>query len=144
MEYSEEVKNRHLKQAGEYISYFLDSAGKAYDQEVCAGILSLNRSLQELRDTEYLFESGEKELIKVYDRYLPYLKNIIADYLKMQDSGNYQALRKLSADLLHILNVFSETLNQVRNILPQDEIDEANAKAAAEKMKAAMDEYTLK
>lgn len=134
-----ELKEEHIRLAGSYIAFFREESEKIYKADVRRSLTALIRSLQELRDTEYIFESGEKELIKVYDRYLPYLKSIVSDYMKMQEAGNYEAINKVSDQMIHAFEVFGDAMDQVRRILPQDEIDQANAEAAARKMKEALD-----
>ncbi len=142
MQNQEQIKEEHIRQAGQYIAFFRNSADQIGRNDVREQLLKLLRTLTELRDTEYVFESGEKELNKVYDRYLPYLRQIVENYLRMQEAGNYQALLELSEKLKHIFAVFTDTLNNVIRILPQDEIDEARAQAAAIKLKEELDRRT--
>ena len=66
----EDRKELHMKQAASYISYFEEAKDRIHDAEIENGINELLRKLRDLRDLQYWFDSGEKELDRFYDRYL--------------------------------------------------------------------------
>ena len=97
-------------------------------------------ALRDLRDTQYLFDSGEKELIRLYDRYLPYFLTILDNYISLQESGNYEAISSNTERLITTVSEMVSAIRAVIRILPQDEIDEANARAKAEELRAMLEE----
>ena len=94
----------------------------------------------DLRDVQYLFDSGEKELIRLYERYMPYLLDILHQYQALEESGNYEAIQKSRTQLEKTLETMNDTIRTVSKILPQDEIDEANARARAEELRRLLEE----
>lgn len=132
---SQTEKDEHLKKAGEYLSSYASYEEKIESSEVRKLLKKTSDSLRELRDTQVYFESGEKELQQLYDRYLPYLDSILKEYIKIESSGNYEALQKSEKQLKRTLQLLIDAMNKIRRILPEDEMAEASAEAAAERMK---------
>ena len=60
---------------------------------------------------------------------------IVQEAVKMETAGNYRAIVDMRARLKKTLATFRETLKHITDILPQDEIDQANAAAKARKAK---------
>ena len=90
----EEKKDLHMKQAAEYIKYFREAEERIYDKDVREQMELLIRRLQDLRDLQYWFDSGEKELDRFYDRYLPMLNMVLENYIKLETSWNHNELKK--------------------------------------------------
>ena len=98
------------------------------------------RALRDLRDTQYLFDSGETELIRLYERYLPYYLDILRQFVNLQDSANYEAIQSNENQLRNTMERMSELIRRVTRTLPQDEIDAANAAAKAEEERRKLEE----
>ena len=60
----------------------------------------------------------------------------------METAGNYRAIVDMRARLKKTLATFRETLKHITAILPQDEIDQANAAARARKAKEELEKNT--
>ncbi len=132
---TDERKDLHMKQAASYITYFQDARDKIYDQDIRQKMEDMIRSLRDLRDLQYWFDSGEKELDRFYDRYLPFLNMIIENYLKLETSWNFNELKKVKEKLLRTLDQVIDVTKQVMTILPMDEISDANADIKAKQAK---------
>ncbi len=135
----EKKKELHLQQAGEYIGYLVETKDKIYDTDVKNKLDLLIRQFRDLRDTQYWFDSGEKELDKFYDRYMPFLNMILENYLKLETSWNFTELKKVRAKLDKTFDEFIDTMKIIQKILPEDEISDAKAAAKAQDMKAELD-----
>ena len=136
----EDRKELHMKQAASYISYFEEAKDRIHDAEIENGINELLRKLRDLRDLQYWFDSGEKELDRFYDRYLPYLNTIVENYIKLESSWNFEESRKIRVRLGDALTQFADMISTIMKILPEDEISEANAEAKARKAKQELDQ----
>ena len=136
---AEEKKQLHMKQAGEYISYIESAKDQIYDGVIKNQLALFVRRFRDLRDLQYWFDSGERELEKLYDRYLPFLNMILENYIKLETSWNFSELEKVKDKLIKTLNEFMDTLQIIMDILPQDEISDATAEAKAKEKKAELD-----
>ncbi|MCH4013175.1 MAG: hypothetical protein LKE64_02405 [Solobacterium sp.] len=139
---AEDLKEKHMKEAADFIRWAEDFRENIYHPDLSGLLEKLIRDLRNLRDTEYYFESGEKQLKSLYERYLPYLKVILNEYRSMQETNDYEKIQTLSVRLRRMLENVDEAVKEINAILPQDEIDNASAEAKAEKMKKMLDEKT--
>jgi len=139
---AEDLKEKHMKQAADFIRWAEDFREKIYHPDLRDLLEKLIRDLKNLRDTEYYFESGEKQLISLYERYLPYLKVILNEYRSMQETNDYEKIQTLSVRLRRMLANVDEAVKEINEKLPQDEIDNARAEAQARKIKQMLDEKT--
>jgi len=133
-------KEMRIVTASRYIAKLKEYSEKVSSSEVRSSLEKISRNLRDLKDTQVLFDSGEKELIRLYDRYIPYLFEILDQYLILEESGNYDAIVRSRKQLLEMLGRMDRAITTVRGILPQDEIDEANARAKADQMRKKLDE----
>ena len=135
-----DTKEERIEHAGMLIRE-IDQIGSSIRYESIRVLLEeMKRNLADLRDTQYLFDSGEKELIRLYERYMPYFMDILKQYASLEVSGNYDAIQKSRSQLEQTLIMMNETIRSVVRILPQDEIDEANARARAEELQRMLEE----
>lgn len=139
---AEDLKEKHMKQAADFIRWAEDFREKIYHPDLRDLLEKLIRDLKNLRDTEYYFESGEKQLISLYERYLPYLKVILNEYRSMQETNDYEKIQTLSVRLRRMLENVDEAVKEINEKLPQDEINNARAEAQARKIKQMLDEKT--
>ena len=109
-------------------------------RELAEAAEDVHHALRDLRDTQYLFDSGEKELVRFYERYLPYYLDILRQFVSLQDSANYEAIKTNEAQLIKTMRQMSSMIRSVTKVLPQDEIDEANAMAKAEELRRRLEE----
>ncbi|MCR5795470.1 MAG: hypothetical protein K6G61_09055 [Solobacterium sp.] len=140
---AEELKEEHMASASRYITKFQEYAEELPDNPIRTSLNETIRELRELRDMQYWFDSGEKELAKLYDRYLPYLDEILQKYIHLQTFIRFAEVRKLRDRLASSLQTMNDTIRNIRLILPQDEIDDASYTAKAKKAKAQLDAVTL-
>lgn len=136
----EEKKELHMKQAGGYISYLEETKEKIYDKNMKEELSLLIRQLRDLRDLQYWFDSGERELDRLYDRYMPYLNTILENYLKLEGSWNFKELEKVRTQLAKILPEFRDTMRVIMEILPEDEMADARAEVKAKEAKEKLDQ----
>lgn len=139
---AEDLKEMHMKEAADFIRWAEDFREKIYHPDLRDLLEKLIRDLKNLRDTEYYFESGEKQLISLYERYLPYLKVILNEYRSMQETNDYEKIQTLSVRLRRMLENVDEAVKEINEKLPQDEIENARAEAQARKIKQMLDEKT--
>lgn len=139
---AEDLKEKHMKQAADFIRWAEDFREKIYHPDLRDLLEKLIRDLKNLRDTEYYFESGEKQLISLYECYLPYLKVILNEYRSMQETNDYEKIQTLSVRLRRMLENVDEAVKEINEKLPQDEIENARAEAQARKIKQMLDEKT--
>ncbi len=137
---TEEKKELHMKQAGGYISYLEETKEKIYDKKMKEELSLLIRQLRDLRDLQYWFDSGERELDRLYDRYMPYLNTILENYLKLEGSWNFTELEKVRGQLAKILPEFRDTMRVIMEILPEDEMADARAEVKAKEAKEKLDQ----
>ena len=128
-----------MKQAAEYIIYLEETKEKIYDKNLQELLALLIRQLRDLRDLQYWFDSGERELDRLYDRYMPYLNTILENYMKLETSWNNKELEKVKKQLTKILPEFTETMRVITQILPEDEMADARAEAKAREAKEKLD-----
>lgn len=133
MIHDENLKRQHIQSAGDYISRLSAFCEQIDALELRDRLFALIRQLRDLRDLQYLFESGEPQLKQLYDRYLPYLNTILVQYVRMQHSGSYEAIQKLRHQLDDTLALLTQAVKKTAEILPEDEIAEARAEAQAKK-----------
>lgn len=139
---AEDLKEKHMKQAADFIRWAEDFREKIYHPDLRDLLEKLIRDLKNLREMEYYFESGEKQLISLYERYLPYLKVILNEYRSMQETNDYEKIQTLSVRLRRMLENVDEAVKEINEKLPQDEINNARAEAQARKIKQMLDEKT--
>ncbi|MBP3867982.1 MAG: hypothetical protein J6D38_02610 [Solobacterium sp.] len=135
-----ETKEDRILHAGKLLKELEDMKASIRSESICSLLSETRRAIEELRDAQYLFDSGEKELIRLYERYLPYLLDILKQYQALEVSGNYEAIQKSRSQLEKTLAQMNDTIKTVTKILPQDEIDEANARAKAEELRRLLEE----
>ena len=135
-----ETREDRILHAGKLLKELEDMKASIRSESIRSLLSETRRAIEELRDAQYLFDSGEKELIRLYERYLPYLLDILKQYQALEVSGNYEAILKSRSQLEKTLAQMNETIKTVTKILPQDEIDEANARAKAEELRRLLEE----
>lgn len=136
----EEKKEIHLNSAAHYLKTFTNTADHIHHSEIREELYRTIRVFRDLRDTEYYFESGEKELDQLYNRYLPYLNDILENYLNLETSWNASELKKVRFKLIKMMRKMQETMKEIQRILPEDEISEASALAKAKRKKQELEE----
>ena len=76
-----DTKEERIEHAGMLIRE-IDQIGSSIRHEsIRTRLEEMKRNLADLRDTQYLFDSGEKELIRLYERYMPYFMDILKQYV---------------------------------------------------------------
>ena len=135
----EKKKDVHMKQAAEYIIYLEETKEKIYDKNLQEQLTVLIRQLRDLRDLQYWFDSGERELDRLYDRYMPYLNTILENYMMLETSWNNKELEKVKKQLTKILPEFTETMRVIAQLLPEDEMADARAEVKAREAKEKLD-----
>ena len=135
-----ETREDRILHAGKLLKELEVMKASIRSESIRSLLSETRRAVEELRDAQYLFDSGEKELIRLYERYLPYLLDILKQYQALEVSGNYEAIQKSRTQLEKTLAQMNDTIKTVTKILPQDEIDEANARAKAEELRRLLEE----
>ena len=135
-----ETKEDRILHAGNLLKELDQISASISSEKIRSLLAETRRNLENLRDVQYLFDSGEKELIRLYERYMPYLLDILHQYQALEESGNYEAIQKSRTQLEKTLETMHDTIRTVSKILPQDEIDEANARARAEELRRLLEE----
>ena len=135
-----ETREDRILHAGKLLKELEDMKASIRSESIRSLLSETRRAVEELRDAQYLFDSGEKELIRLYERYLPYLLDILKQYQALEVSGNYEAILKSRTQLEKTLVQMNDTIKTVTKILPQDEIDEAHARAKAEELRRLLEE----
>ena len=142
---NEEKKEMHLQKSRDAIIQVDAIQHKIRRPEVKAKLDEVLRAMKNLKDTQYLFDSGEKELDKLYDTYIPYFLLVIGNYQDLEATGHDpREVREVGDKLIKALDTLIDSLNEINYILPQDEISEASAQAKAEKWKRKYDRLTKK
>ncbi len=132
-------KEERIQLANEAI-YKIDSYVRTFrDEGLRKNGEKLVKAIRDLRDTQYLFDSGEKELKRFYKRYLPYFVDILKQYSLIKDSANYEAIRSNRTQLETMMKRMERMVRDIIQTLPQDEIDEANAQAKAEEVRRRLE-----
>ncbi len=134
-----ERKDLHMKQAASYIRYFQDTRDKIYDKDIQNSTDEMIRALRDLRDLQYWFDSGEYELDRFYDKYLPFLNMIFENYLKLESSWNFEELKKVKEKLIKTIGQVIDVIQQIMKILPMDEMSDASAEIKAKQAKEELD-----
>ncbi len=135
-----DTKEERIEHAGMLISQIGKISESIRYENIRDLLEDTKRALADLRDTQYLFDSGEKELIRLYERYMPYFMEILNQYASLEVSGNYEAIQKSRPQLEKTILKMNDTIRAVAKILPQDEIDEANARARVEELQRMLEE----
>ena len=135
-----EEKNARIAAAGTALHTMEGYISQLRNRELASAADDVYHALRDLRDTQYLFDSGEKDLVRFYERYLPYYLDILRQFVSIQDSANYEAIQMNEAQLLKTMRQMTAMIRSLTKTLPQDEIDEANAKAKAEELRAGLEE----
>ena len=142
---NEELKEAHLQKSRDMIIQIYETQEKIRSREVRDKLDEVLRALKNLKDTQYLFGSGEKELDKLYDTYIPYFMLVIGNYQDLEAVGHDPAeVEDVRNKLLKALDTLIDAVNEINTILPQDEISDASAQAKAEKWKKEYDRLTKK
>ena len=135
-----EDKNARIAAAGTALHTMEGYNSQLRNKELAEAAGDVHHALRDLRDTQYLFDSGEKELVRFYERYLPYYLDILRQYVSLQDSANFDAIQTNEAQLIKTMRQMSSMIRYLTKTIPQDEIDEANARAKAEELRAGLEE----
>lgn len=136
----EEKKAEHLEKAAKTLTSLYRHMDKIRSARVIRKLEQLIDRIKDLRDTQYLFDSGEYELDRLYDRYLPYLDLVIGNYAEIEETGHDPAeVERVREKLIKAIDTLIDTILTIRDILPQDEISSAKAEAAARKKKEELD-----
>lgn len=136
----EEKRERHLQKARQTLTQLYREMDSIRSAHVIAKLQQVIDRINDLRDTQYIFDSGEYELDRLYDRYLPYFMEIIHKYALIEETGHDpEEVERVRAKLIKALDTLIDSILTIRDILPQDEISNAKAEAAAKKKKEELD-----
>ncbi|MDO4414039.1 MAG: hypothetical protein Q4C20_03070 [Erysipelotrichaceae bacterium] len=136
----EEKKAEHLEKAAKTLTSLYRHMDKIRSARVIRKLEQLIDRIKDLRDTQYLFDSGEYELDRLYDRYLPYLDLVIGNYAEIEETGHDPSeVERVREKLIKAIDTLIDAILTIRDILPQDEISSAKAEAAARKKKEELD-----
>ncbi len=136
----EEKKAEHLEKAAKTLTSLYRHMDNIRSARVIRKLEQLIDRIKDLRDTQYLFDSGEYELDRLYDRYLPYLDLVIGNYAEIEETGHDPAeVERVREKLIKAIDTLIDAILTIRDILPQDEISSAKAEAAARKKKEELD-----
>lgn len=137
----EAKKEEHLEKARKTLIELYRRMEKIRSAKVIEKLEMLINRIRDLRDVQYLFDSGEYELDRLYDRYLPYLLLVIGNYAEIEETGHDpQEVERVRAKLLKAIDTLMDAILNIRDILPQDEISGAKAEAEAKKKKEELDQ----
>lgn len=137
-----DFRQKHMDDASRYVAFLNDMSDSIHNIEVKERLRVLANRINDLKDTQVLFDSGERELDQLYDRYLPYLQTIILNYQKLEGSWNFDEIQRVRRMLMHSTQQLMESIQEIKKILPQDEMSMANAeKKAMEAKKQLEDKY---
>ena len=137
-----DFRQKHMDDASRYVAFLNDMSDGIHNIEVKERLRVLANRINDLKDTQVLFDSGERELDQLYDRYLPYLQTIILNYQKLEGSWNFDEIKRVRGMLMHSTQQLMESIQEIKKILPQDEMSMANAeKKAMEAKKQLEDKY---
>ena len=137
-----DFRQKHMDDASHYVAFLNDMSDSIHNIEVKERLRVLANRINDLKDTQVLFDSGERELDQLYDRYLPYLQTIILNYQKLEGSWNFDEIQRVRGMLMHSTQQLMESIQEIKKILPQDEMSMANAeKKAMEAKKQLEDKY---
>ena len=137
-----DFRQKHMDDASHYVAFLNDMSDSIHNIEVKERLRVLANRINDLKDTQVLFDSGERELDQLYDRYLPYLQTIILNYQKLEGSWNFDEIQRVRGMLMHSTQQLMESIQEIKKILPQDEMSMANEeKKAMEAKKQLEDKY---
>lgn len=137
----EAKKEEHLEKARKTLIELYRRMEKIRSAKVIEKLEMLINRIRDLRDVQYLFDSGEYELDRLYDRYLPYLLLVIGNYAEIEETGHDpQEVERVRTKLLKAIDTLMDAILNIRDILPQDEISGAKAEAEAKKKKEELDQ----
>lgn len=137
----EEKKEEHLEKARKTLIELYRQMERIRSAAVIGKLEQLIFRLKDLRDVQYIFDSGEYELDRLYDRYLPYLLLVIGNYAEIEETGHDpEEVDRVRAKLIKAIDTLNDAILNIRDILPQDEISSAKAEAAAKKKKEELDQ----
>lgn len=137
----EEKKEEHLEKARKTLIELYRHMENIRSAAVIGKLDQLIFRIKDLRDVQYIFDSGEYELDRLYDRYLPYLLLVIGNYAEIEETGHDPAeVDRVRTKLIKAVDTLNEAILSIRDILPQDEISSAKAEAAAKKKKEELDQ----
>lgn len=137
----EAKKEEHLEKARKTLIELYRRMEKIRSAKVIEKLEMLINRIRDLRDVQYLFDSGEYELDRLYDRYLPYLLLVIGNYAEIEETGHDPLeVERVRAKLLKAIDTLMDAILNIRDILPQDEISGAKAEAEAKKKKEELDQ----
>ena len=137
----EEKKEEHLEKARKTLIELYRQMERIRSAAVIGKLEQLIFRLKDLRDVQYIFDSGEYELDRLYDRYLPYLQLVIGNYAEIEETGHDpEEVDRVRAKLIKAIDTLNDAILNIRDILPQDEISSAKAEAAAKKKKEELDQ----
>ena len=126
-----DFRQKHMDDASRYVAFLNDMSDSIHNIEVKERLRVLANRINDLKDTQVLFDSGERELDQLYDRYLPYLQTIILNYQKLEGSWNFDEIQRVRGMLMHSTQQLMESIQEIKKILPQDEMSMANAEKKA-------------
>ncbi len=126
-----DFRQKHMDDASHYVAFLNDMSDSIHNIEVKERLRVLANRINDLKDTQVLFDSGERELDQLYDRYLPYLQTIILNYQKLEGSWNFDEIKRVRGMLMHSTQQLMESIQEIKKILPQDEMSMANAEKKA-------------
>ena len=126
-----DFRQKHMDDASRYVAFLNDMSDSIHNIEVKERLRVLANRINDLKDTQVLFDSGERELDQLYDRYLPYLQTIILNYQKLEGSWNFDEIKRVRGMLMHSTQQLMESIQEIKKILPQDEMSMANAEKKA-------------
>jgi hypothetical protein len=130
-----EIKRQeHLDKAAKTLTEIYRHMESIRSASVLNKLEMLVNRIKDLRDVQYLFDSGEYELDRLYDRYLPYMLLVIGNYAEIEETGHDpEEVERVRKKLLRAIDTMNDAILNIRDILPQDEISSAKAEAAAKK-----------
>ena len=136
----EDKKQKHLDQAADILKHLYKHMDNIRSAAVIRKIEQLIDRIKDLRDTQYLFDSGEYELDRLYERYLPYMLVVIGNYADIEETGHDpEEVERVRNKLIKGIDTMIDAILNIRDILPQDEISSAKAEAEAKKRKEELD-----
>jgi len=136
----DQIKEEHMNKANSYIRNYVNRTETLQNKELKSHLLQMVDALRDLRETQYVFDSGEHELDLLYDKYLPYLDKILEEYRSVSTAVNYSEVRNVREKLYSTIDTMTSTIYSIKELLPQDEISAAKAEADARRMKEELEE----
>lgn len=135
-----DYKKYHEAQANRFILKLDAYQTSIYNQYLQSKLNDLKQTLQDLKTSQYYFDSDEIDLTRLYSQYLPLLDTILEQYLKFQEAGAYEKTALLTGKIFAMISRLQTTIQNIKDLLPEDEIAEAKASAQARKQKQLLNE----